>query len=75
MRKEKRKRNEKEKGKKTGQIAKRQTKSRIGREDEELDTEIKIDVRGLEEEEAEKLREEKSEDDEEEFSKACIQLE
>ena len=71
-RKEKRKRNEKEKGKRTGRTAKRQTRSRIGGEDEELDTEIEIDDGGLEEEEAEKLREEESEDDEEESSEEEI---
>jgi len=71
-RKEKRKRNEKEKGKRTGRTAKRQTRSRIGGEEEELDTEIEIDGGGLEEEEAETLREEESEDDEEESSEEEI---
>ena len=51
---------------------KRQTRSRIRGEDEELDTEIEIDIGGLEKEEAEKLREEESEDDEEEFSEEEI---
>jgi len=36
---------------------------------EKLDTEIKIDVKGLEKEEVEKLREEESENDKEESSK------
>ena len=51
---------------------KRQTRSRIKGENEELDTKVEIDIRGLEEEEAEKLREEESENDKEESSEEEI---